>query len=134
MADDTGVQNVMRAIGQAKAGAERRIEDMIDTCLTIVLNKADYYCPKETGAMAATGRKEVTGKGFATRCLVAYGGPTAPYTLFVHEDTDAFHNPPTCAQWLTRAVRESRGRMAQAARGRSIEAAPQKVIGGEVVR
>lgn len=128
----TGVENVLRAIGKLKKDTGPKIEDGLTKCGEIILKKSQKYVPRETGALAETGHIEVTGKGLGARVKVVYGGEEAPYALFVHEDLSKYHEPPTCAQFLTRSVRESRGNCAKTLQ-REMEAKPVKVMdGGEV--
>jgi hypothetical protein len=76
---------------------------------TIVLQKAKFYVPKETGNLEKSGRivgNEVGGVG--SRYTVEFGGPGATYAAFVHEMLEIPHEPPTCAKYLLRAVHETR--------------------------
>lgn len=105
----TGVHQVMRAIGKAKVEDARKIDDALTRICGVVLRKAIPYTPIETGALRESGRIEVTGKGFAARGEVVFGGPTAHYALYVHEDMTKKHVEPTQAKFLERAARETRG-------------------------
>lgn len=112
----TGVEKVIRAIGQEKSKTGRTIAESLRKCAEVILKKSQGYCPVKTGALKKTGRIEVTGSGMGTRAAVQYGGPEAPYALYVHENLEARHASPTSAQWITRAVRETRGTCASITR------------------
>lgn len=107
----TGVQTAIRAISKARTEAAIRIVDGIDKCCDSALKKARFYVPKDTMALHDSGRKEVTGSGMGAKGRVIFGGPSAPYAIYVHEIQENQHAPPTCAKFLERAVRELRGTM-----------------------
>jgi hypothetical protein len=50
-------------------------------------------------------------KGTSVFVLVAAGGPSAPYAIYVHEDLDAFHKVGQ-AKYLESVILESRAFMA----------------------
>jgi hypothetical protein len=41
--------------------------------------------------------------------LIGYGGPAAPYAVYVHEITTSYHKPPTQAKFLEQPVLEAAG-------------------------
>ena len=121
---------VISAFGKATTEDAIKIATGIEKCLGIVLRKAQYYCPVLTGALYASGRIEVEGKGFGTKGTVEFGGLDAPYAVPVHERMDVYHEPPTCAKYLERAARESRGTMT-ALMKRQIRVSPTTLLFGE---
>jgi hypothetical protein len=124
----TGVQQVLRAIGKAKKETGESIESGLRGAAEIVLKKALQYVPRDTQALAASGKIVTTGRGVGTKVNVEFGGDTAPYGLYVHEDMSAYHSPPTCAKFLEKAVRETRGPQKKRVQ-REIEA-KQRTSGG----
>ena len=81
-----------------------------------ILERAIFYCPKDTGALASTGRVEyVNGE-----CKVVFGGlvdsgremlgipvkDIVNYAWYVHEFTWKQHKFPTRAKFLTQAIYE----------------------------
>lgn len=68
-----------------------------------VLEKAYYYCPKDTGALAATGRIIATDDN---TYMVVFGDADAPYAWYVHEFSWKKHKFPECSHFLTRAIYE----------------------------
>lgn len=105
----TSVAHVMRAFGKAKADTGRTIADGLARAAQTVLAKALVLCPKDTGALRKTGTVVVTGRGFGAKAKVEFGGPEAPYALYVHENPDAYHEPPTTHRFLTKAVIATNG-------------------------
>ena len=73
------------------------------TIAKLVLERAVYYCPKDTGYLASTGRVENLGNG---RSQVIFD---CKYAWYVHEFTWNKHRFPECAKFLTKAVSEILG-------------------------
>jgi hypothetical protein len=105
----TGVDRTIRAMKGMAVKDAVKIETGIRRCVGIIGRKAAQYVPKETGALAASKKEEVTGVGFGARGSVSYGGPDAPYAFAVHEIDTAKHAPPTRAHYLRAAVMHTRG-------------------------
>jgi hypothetical protein len=70
--------------------------------------KSKEWCPKKTGAMVASGYLEITSLSKVTpRVEMGYGRGGNPfYTVFVHEQVNMYHKPPTRAKWLQAAMLE----------------------------
>lgn len=134
----TGVDRVLSALRTKVANTGINIDEGLRKCAGVVLRKSYQYVPVETGALKASGRISDNGKkGFATQVKVEYGGPGAFYALYVHEDLTKFHEPPTCAKFLERAVRETRGtcaailkRTMQAGRGKTLDGVREDITAG----
>lgn len=105
------VEKVLRVFKKMEEGDAINIAEGIHKCNRVVLEKARFYCPVLSGRLWLSGHAEVTGRGMGTRGSVEFGGDDAPYAVPVHERTDVYHIPPTCAKFLERAARESRGTM-----------------------
>lgn len=74
-----------------------------------VLEQSQIYCPVKTGALKNSSYLEVMqqGSGGTISAEIGYGRGGVPhYTIFVHEDMEKFHVPPTQAKFLERAVDE----------------------------
>lgn len=65
-----------------------------------ILERAIFYCPKDTGELASSGRIEQLDDG---SCRIFFD---CGYAWYVHEFTWKNHNFPTCAKFLTRAIQE----------------------------
>ena len=105
----TNVGAVIRACGKAKAKAKYSLYEGIDKSGDVILKRMLELCPIDKGPLRASHKKETVGKGMAVRCTISAGGPEAPYAAWVHENHEAYHDPPTTAGWMTKAVRERRG-------------------------
>jgi hypothetical protein len=129
----TGVERVLKSVQKKRREDAVSIAEGGQKAGEIGLKKALYYCPIEKGPLRASGRVETEGKGRGAETRIEFGGPEAPYALWVHQDLDAKHDPPTCALFLERAVRETRGAMTKAYQGQ-FEARPVKTIDAEEVK
>ena len=65
-----------------------------------ILQRAIYYCPKDTGTLASSGRIEQNDDG---SCRVYFD---CGYAWYVHEFSWKKHEFPTCDHFLTRAIYE----------------------------
>lgn len=108
----TGIEATLRALTDKKRDTVKAVNEGLHLVARMILNRALYLCPVETGAMRATGEvgePTGTGVGLGTRTSVSFGGQSAPYTIFVHENLNASHLAPTIAKWLEVAVMQTRG-------------------------
>jgi hypothetical protein len=121
-----GLEACIKAIGKAKADVGKTIAESLEKCGQVVLKKAKYYVPKDTRALELSGQVVVTGKGLGTKVLVTFG---TDYAVPVHERLDLKHAEPTCAKYLERAVRETRGTCASIVR-RDLQAGVNITKGG----
>lgn len=102
----TGVQLVVKQLeGHKKAIKSALVFTQLQIARTIK-ELADYYVPKDTLALLNSGGIEIVGYGDYATARVTYGGPDAPYALYVHEDMSKLHRDPECAKWLERATKE----------------------------
>lgn len=69
----------------------------------LILNRAKYYCPVDTGKLKSSGRVEHIGGG---KSMIIFD---CDYAWYVHEHTWKKHAYPTCAKFLTRAVNDILG-------------------------
>lgn len=65
-----------------------------------VLELAKYYCPKDTGTLANSGRIEMLSDSM---CSIVFD---CPYAWYVHELSWKKHEFPTCDHFLSRAIYE----------------------------
>lgn len=129
----TNVQQVIRIRESRRQKYALTVAEGLEKKAHVVLRKANYYVPKKTLALMNSGHVEVEGKGFGARARVVYGDQIAYYALYVHENMNAAHAPPTCAKFLERAERETRGARANISKGRSEASENILLKGGEVV-
>lgn len=68
---------------------------------------SDHYAPKDTHTMVNSRYNEVRKRGDGLRAEVGYNkNGQAPYTIFVHEMPQFYHEPPTQYKFLQRALDE----------------------------
>lgn len=68
---------------------------------------SDHYAPKDTGTMVNSRYQEVKRRGGVTSIELGYNRyGEAPYTIFVHEMPQFYHDPPTQYKFLQRALDE----------------------------
>ena len=103
-----GVEAVLQAFGKARKETGKRIEDSLRQCGEILLTASLPLVPVQTGKLKGSGRVEVRGRGLAATASVIY---EAPYAIFVHENLEARHAPPTQARFLADAIPKVRGTM-----------------------
>lgn len=87
------------------------VEEAVPTVLLMALEPTFElsleYCPKDTGAMAASGYLEATDFRGKPRVEMGYGrGGEPEYTAKVHENMEYKHKAPTRAKWLQIALQE----------------------------
>lgn len=103
-----GVEAVLKAFGKARKETSERIEDGLRKCANILLQASLPLVPVATGLLKGSGQVEVKGKGLNATARVIY---EAPYAIFVHENLQAYHAPPTQARFLADAIPKVRGTM-----------------------
>lgn len=73
-----------------------------------IMAKSKPITPIEFGPLRASGHVElpvITQDGASVE--LGYGGPSAPYAVYVHERTDLHHRPPTQAKFLEQPLKEA---------------------------
>jgi hypothetical protein len=100
-----------RAIGRILSDIfdqfEGASEELMIEAMEPTFTKSQEYCPTASGVMRASGYLEKTGFRGKPRVEIGYGRGGYPhYTVYVHEMTGIFHEPPTRSKWLQAAVME----------------------------
>jgi hypothetical protein len=74
----------------------------------LIFAKSQVLVPVDTGVLRGSGGVSAPQMG-ATGYFVDifYGGPAAPYALYVHEIIGNYHNPPTQAKYLEQPLMEA---------------------------
>lgn len=116
-----GLNGLRSRLESRAAGAREAMVKAIVLESEIELAEAKRRCPVDTGTLRATGHV-VEPDGNSLRVRIAFGGPAAPYAIYVHENLEAYHAPPTQAKFLESVLLESAPHMASrvAARMRSL--------------
>jgi hypothetical protein len=125
----TGVQQFLKSMHSLKKDAADALAQGMHQEAEIVLEKALYYVPKDTHALAQSGRIEssvtegrraffgIGGRRFDAHASVEFGGDEAPYALWVHENPDAYHAPPTRYKFLEQAYEDTKPQQLKALKG-----------------
>lgn len=107
-------QSYSRLIETLGLNSEAAIEAMLQP----VFNRSQELVPVKTGALKSSGyiaTRQSRGRSVGE---VGYGkGNVPPYAVFVHENLDAQHAPPTQAKFLEQAVDEHAAGMLDQAAG-----------------
>ena len=107
MAASNNIDRVLRQWTDYKDGIMDGVVEAQRELANRVLARAIVYCPRETGALRASGKLAAEKREPALTSIdVVFGGPEAPHATIVHEDLSARHDPPTQAKYLERAVDE----------------------------
>lgn len=105
----TGVEATARYIRQRGHKTTEKVDTVLYNWANAIYRRSQVLVPKQTGRLARSGRVIGNGKkGAGARYSVEYGGPGAPYALWVHENTMAYHKPPTTHHYLLRAAQDGR--------------------------
>lgn len=97
-----GIDTVVANVGKLDDASARRARNMaLYTQAQRTLTKAIGYTPVETGALRASGIVSMVGDDI----YISFGGPAAPYAIYVHEILTNSH-PVGQAKFLERAVTE----------------------------
>lgn len=87
------------------------LPDVMVDALRPTLDISNTYCPVETGELRGSGYVEARKRGRSgPTAEIGYGkNGQAPYAVFVHENPVFYHEPPTQAKFLQRAMDEDSG-------------------------
>jgi len=75
----------------------------------VIFAKSQRLVPVDTGVLRGSGGVSApqAGANSSTYVDIFYGGPAAPYALYVHEIIGNFHKPPTQAKYLEQPLMEA---------------------------
>ena len=105
-----GVNESRMALHKYRKDVEKYAERGIIKAAEWLHQKSLEIAPEDTSEMKNTSRVAVTGKGFSTKATVQY---TVWYAIYVHENLEAEHAPPTQAKFLSVPAYRERPRMNQ---------------------
>lgn len=102
-------------INALKSGAERSphaIAQAIYEEANVIFAKSQILVPVDTGVLRGSGGVSAPQQGPNGFFVdVFYGGPAAPYALYVHEIIENYHNPPTQAKYLEQPLMEAQAEL-----------------------
>jgi hypothetical protein len=102
---DWELQNVLRV---AKQEAPMLVAKAIWEEANLIFAKSQILVPVDTGILRGSGGVSSIQQGSSGAYVdIFYGGPAAPYSLYVHEILRYYHNPPTQAKYLEQPFMEA---------------------------
>ena len=102
---DVELQAVLRA---AQLEAPKAVAQAIYEEAQVIFAKSQVLVPVDTSALRGSGDvSAIQGSGQGVYVDIFYGGPAAPYALYVHEIIGNYHKPPTQAKYLEQPFMQS---------------------------
>jgi hypothetical protein len=102
------IRRITRSLNSVIAELERVTVPALRYALRPIFEQSQEYCPIDTGMLKESGYLEVR-RVDANRVQAEIGyakGGNPHYAVFVHENLEMRHTPPTRAKFLENAVRE----------------------------
>ena len=117
-----GDQELVNALKAGKENTPRAIAQAIYEEANIIFAKSQILVPVDTGILRGSGGVSAPQMGNQGDFVdIFYGGPAAPYALFVHEIIGNYHNPPTQAKYLEQPVMEAMSTIQENIKGRIMD-------------
>ena len=102
---DIELQAVLRS---AQLNAPKAVAQAIYEEAQVIFAKSQVLVPVDTSALRGSGDvSAIQGSGQGVYVDIFYGGPAAPYALYVHEIIGNYHKSPTQAKYLEQPFMES---------------------------
>jgi hypothetical protein len=119
-----GIPNNIRGLKKWNRNMERAAERGVKKATKFLLKETLKVTPKKTGILRDSGKTEFRGKGKNIEGIVYFDETEAPYAIYVHEDLEAYHKPPTTAKFLQKTQYEKRGEISRIIREECARARP----------
>jgi len=99
--------DVLRNFNALIRGIKSVTPEALQGALQPIYDRSQELVPVRTGELKASGYLEVRTSGDKIDAEVGYGRGGVPiYAVFVHENLEMFHEPPTQAKFLQTAIEE----------------------------
>ena len=85
------VERIREKILNLGEKAAPRVRRMLLAAAKVIYEETDKIVPEDKGPLRASGQVGLIGTGLASEAFVSYGGPDAPYVVWVHEDPTKTH-------------------------------------------
>lgn len=109
-----GIEQVQRRLQHVADTTARSLAAALTVEAEAIMGKSKEIVPVDTGALRSTGHVQPPETaGAQVTVEMGYGGPAAPYAVFVHERVELRHNPPTQAKFLEQPALEAIPGMAE---------------------
>jgi len=96
-----GDKELVNALEAGKDDTPQAIAQAIWEEANVIFAKSQILVPVDTGVLRGSGgvsAPQMGNQGYFVD--IFYGGPAAPYALYVHEIIGNYHKPPTQAKYL----------------------------------
>ena len=96
-----GDKELVNALKAGKEKTPKAIAQAIYEEANVIFARSQILVPVDTGVLRGSGGVSAPQQGPSGYFVdIFYGGPAAPYALYVHEILGNYHNPPTQAKYL----------------------------------
>ena len=90
-----GIEELQKALKDGKEKSPQAIAQAIWEEANLIFAKSQVLVPVDTGVLRGSGGVSAPQQGPQGFFVdVFYGGPAAPYALYVHEIIENYHKPP----------------------------------------
>jgi len=101
------MQSVVKRFKEFERHMISQMPEILREALEPTFEKSQKYVPVDTGDLKESGFLQVVKTRSGAFVSMGYGlGGRPPYSVFVHEDLEASHKPPTRAKFLQSALEE----------------------------
>lgn len=101
------LNQVLARFAKVVSSIEQASVPAVRYALQPIFDKSQIYCPVKTGDLKGSGYLEVRRTGQKVVAEIGYAkGGHPDYAVIVHENLEFFHQPPTQAKYLQRAMEE----------------------------
>jgi hypothetical protein len=104
-----GDETLRRFLQTAKKETPLAVAQAVWEEANLIFAKSQRIVPVDTGVLRGSGgvSSPQSMSGGGTYVDIFYGGPAAPYALYVHEIIENYHKAPTQAKYLEQPFMES---------------------------
>ena len=117
-----GIEELQKALKEGKEQSPRAIAQAIWEESNLIFAKSQVLVPVDTGVLRGSGGVSAPQQGPQGMFVdIFYGGPAAPYALYVHEIIENYHKPPTQAKYLEQPLMEAQAQLQSRIKDRIID-------------
>jgi hypothetical protein len=120
--DLTGDKELVNSLKSGKETSPRAIAQAIWEEANTIFAQSQILVPVDTGVLRGSGgvsAPQMGNQGYFVD--IFYGGPAAPYALYVHEIIGNYHKPPTQAKYLEQPLMAAVDGLQERIKGRIID-------------
>ena len=100
-----GADKVMKVLSGLGDRAPKELGGAMWREGTRIINSAKAITPVDTGTLKGSGHVQMPDiSGNSVTVTVGFGGAASNYAIYVHENLNSFHKPPTTAKFLERPL------------------------------